>query len=48
MKITEYLNGEIVARGTNMKKILNHVGKLFKQGHTDIIISGGKIGSWRQ
>ena len=47
MNITIYLNGEIVARGTNMKKILNHVGKLFKQGHTDIIVSGGKIGSNR-
>ena len=48
MKIIVYLNGEVVARGTNMKKILNHVGKLFKRGQTDIIVSGGKIGSWRQ
>ena len=22
-------------------------GRKFKEGHTDIIISGGKIGSWR-
>ena len=48
MKTIVYLNGEVMARGTNMKKILNYVGKLFKQGHTDITVSGGKIGSWRQ
>tara|TARA_Y100000590_G_scaffold325251_1_gene368968 strand:- start:33 stop:176 length:144 start_codon:yes stop_codon:yes gene_type:complete len=47
MNIKVYINGDIVARGTNMKKILNFVGRKFKEGHTDIIISGGKIGSWR-
>ena len=47
MNIKVYHKGEVVAKGTNMKKILNYVGKIFKQGHTDIRISGGKIGSWR-
>jgi len=47
LNIRVYIKGELYAKGTNMKKILNFVGQKFKEGHTDIIISGGKIGSWR-
>lgn len=43
-----YLKGKLVAKGTNMKKILNYVSRLFKDGHTEIIVSGGKIGKWRK
>ena len=30
-----------------MKPVLKHVAKLFKEGHTEVIVSGGKIGRWR-
>ena len=46
MNIKVYHKVDVVAKGTKMKKILNFVGRKFKEGHTDIIISGGKIGSW--
>ena len=47
MNIRVYHKDEVIAKGTNMKKILNYVGKMFKQGHTDIVLSGGRIGRWR-
>ena len=42
-----YINNKLVHRGKNMKIILKNVAQAFKQGHTNITISGGKIGKWR-
>jgi len=41
------VNGELVGRGKTMKACLKHIKKLFSQGHTNIIVSGGNIGSWK-
>lgn len=38
---------KLAAKGKNMKECLNYVSKLFKQGHKEIYVHGGKIGSWR-
>jgi len=40
-------NDRIVGKGSNMKTVLKHVSRYFKEGYTEIIVSGGKIGSWR-
>tara|TARA_B100000287_G_C20474568_1_gene718597 strand:+ start:735 stop:875 length:141 start_codon:yes stop_codon:yes gene_type:complete len=42
-----YIDGRKVFHGRDMKIILKNVAKAFKNGHTDIVISGGKIGKWR-
>jgi|TARA_B110000263_G_C14890824_1_gene321648 hypothetical protein len=34
-------------RGSNMKDLYKHIRKLFADGHTNIIVSGGIIGTWR-
>ncbi len=47
IKIGKPPNDKIMGRGSNMKEVLRYVGKYFKEGHTEIIVSGGKIGSWR-
>ncbi len=47
MKIYVYLNGKIVGKGKDVKACLKHVSKLFKEGHTDVVLSGGRIGRWR-
>ena len=47
VKIYVYLNGKIVGKGETMKACLKHITKLFKEGHTNIVVSGGKIGAWR-
>ena len=47
MKIYVYLNGKIVGKGKDVKACLKHVSKLFKEGHNDVVLSGGRIGRWR-
>ena len=47
IKIGKPPNDRIVGRGSNMKTVFKYVKKYFKEGHTEIIVSGGKIGSWR-
>jgi uncharacterized radical SAM superfamily protein len=42
-----YVMGKKVAQGKEMKSILKFTLKLVKEGYTDIIISGGRIGTWR-
>jgi len=34
-------------RGSNMKDLFKHIKRLFDQGHTNIVVSGGTIGTWR-
>jgi hypothetical protein len=40
------VKGELHGKGKTMKACLKHITKLFAQGHTDIIVSGGKLGRW--
>ena len=47
MKIYVKMNGETIGKGKDIKSVLKHVAKLFKEGHSDIIVSGGKIGRWK-
>ena len=47
MNIYIRVGDELVGRGKTMKSCLKHIKKLFSQGHSDITVSGGKIGSWR-
>ena len=42
-----YIKGKKVGKGKDMKEVLKHVARLFKEGHTDVIVSGGRIGKWR-
>ena len=47
MNIYIKVGGEVVGRGKTMQACFKHIKKLFNQGHTNIIVSGGKLGSWR-
>ena len=42
-----YIKNKKVHHGKDMKNILKNVAMAFKQGHTDITISGGRIGKRR-
>ena len=35
-----YIKGK-KGKGKDMKEVLKHVARLFKEGHTDVIVSGG-------
>lgn len=48
MKIYVKVGQKVVGRGNTIQSSLKFVSKLFRQGETDIYISGGRIGSWRQ
>jgi len=41
------VGNDVIGRGKTMKSCLKYIKKLFDDGHTNIIVSGGKIGSWR-
>jgi len=47
MQIYIRVKGELHGKGKTMKACLKHIKRLFSQGHTDIIVSGGKLGRWR-
>ena len=47
MQIYIKVNGELHGKGKTMQACLKHIKKLFSQGHTNITVSGGKIGKWR-
>ena len=38
---------KIKVRGSNMKDLFKHIKRLLDEGHTNIVVSGGKIGTWR-
>ena len=48
MKVYVKLNGKIVGKGENIKSVLKHVAKMFREGHSDINVSGGRIGRWQK
>ena len=42
------LNGKVVGKGKDIKSVLKHIAKMFKAGHSDINVSGGRIGRWQR
>ena len=38
---------KIVFKTNNIKEALHTIGKIFKDGHDDVSLHGGKIGRWR-
>ncbi len=47
MKIYVKVRGNVIGQGKNVQSCLGYIAKLFREGHTDINVSGGRIGSWR-
>ena len=41
------IKNKIVHRTDNMKKALQVVGKIFRDGHEEVSLHGGKLGRWR-
>jgi len=41
------IKNKIVHRTDNMKKALQVVGQIFRDGHEEVSLYGGKIGKWR-
>ena len=48
MKVYVKLNGKIAGKGKDIKSVLKHVAKMFKDGHSDINVSGGRMGRWQK
>jgi hypothetical protein len=46
MKVYVKVNGKVIGKGKDTKSCLKHIAKLFKEGRTDITLSGGRIGKW--
>jgi len=40
-------NRKMRVRGSKIKDLYKHIKRLFDEGNTNIIVSGGTIGSWR-
>ena len=41
------IKNKVVHRTDNMKKALQVVVQIFRKGHEDVSLYGGKIGKWR-
>ena len=41
------IKDKVVHRTDNMKKALQVVGKIFRDGHEEVSLHGGKLGRWR-
>jgi hypothetical protein len=48
MKIYVKIGQKVVGKGKSVKSCLKYVSKLFREGKTDVYLSGGKIGSWKE
>jgi len=42
-----YIKNEVVLRTKDKKKALKVLSKIFKDGHSDVYLYGGRIGSWQ-
>ena len=40
------IKDEVVHRTDNMKEALKIVAKIFRDGHEEVYLHGGRIGSW--
>ena len=38
---------KIIHETNKLAEALHVVGKLFRKGHTDVYLSGGRLGRWR-
>ena len=47
MKVYVKIGNIVVCKGKDTKACLKYISKLFREGHTDVYLSGGRIGSWR-
>ena len=47
MKIYVKVKGNVIGQGKDIKSCFRYIAKLFREGHADINVSGGRIGSWR-
>jgi hypothetical protein len=47
MKVYVKLGNKVVGKGKTAKACLKYISKLFREGHTDVYLSGGKLGNWR-
>jgi len=41
------IKNKVVHRSDDMKKALRVVGQIFRDGHEDVSLHGGRIGKWR-
>ena len=41
------IKNKVVHKTDNMKKALQVVGQIFRDGHGEVSLHGGKIGKWR-
>ena len=48
MKVYVKLNGKVVGKGKDIKSVFKHGAKMFREGHSDINVSGGRIGRWQK
>jgi hypothetical protein len=40
------IKNKVVHRTDNMKKALQVVGQIFRKGHEDVSLHGGRLGKW--
>ena len=41
-----FIGNEVVHRTNDLKNALSTISKIFNDGHTDVYLYGGKLGSW--
>ena len=41
------INNKVVHKTNDLKKALQIVGKIFRDGHEEVSLHGGRIGKWR-
>ena len=41
------IKDKVVHRTDNMKEALKIIGKIFRDGHEEVSLHGGKLGRWR-
>ena len=41
------IKNEVVHKTDNMKEALRIIGKIFRDGHENVSLHGGRIGKWR-
>jgi hypothetical protein len=41
-----FIGNEVVYRTNDLQDVLRTVSKIFNDGHTDVYLYGGKLGSW--
>lgn len=47
MKFRIRIDDKLIHRTDNLKEALKVVAELFRKGHTEVFLDGGKLGKWR-